>query len=123
MFNMDDETTKRSDVLLWSLDEAAMQLGGISARTVRRMIDAGELPGVPVRRSLKVPVAAVHEWVEKNMFLAHNISSAGPRVHKENSTCHTVAKIVPSGGQVTPTTAAKELDALLKPQTKRRRKR
>ncbi len=123
MFNMDDETTKRSEVLLWSLDEAAMQLGGISARTVRRMIGDGELPGVSVRRSLKVPVAAVHEWVEKNMYLAHNNSCAGPRVHKEKSTCHTVAKIAPFGGQVTPTTAGKELDALLKPQTKRRRKR
>ena len=123
MSSNDSETTKSSDALLWSLDEAAWQLGGISARTVRRMIDAGELPAVTVRRSLKVPVSAIREWVEKNMVRAHNMASAGPRVHKEESTCHTVAKIVPYGGQVTQTTAGKELDDLLKPQSERRRKR
>jgi len=123
MFSTEGESTVKNDVLLWSLQEAARQLGGISTRSVRRMIDAGELPAVAVRRSLKVPVAAVQEWVEQNMIRAHNRSSAGPRVRKEVSTCHTVARIVPFGGQVSPTTAAKELDDLLKPQTRRRRKR
>ena len=123
MFSTEGESTLKNDVLLWSLQEAARQLGGISTRSVRRMIDAGELPAVAVRRSLKVPVAAVHEWVEQNMIRAHNRSCAGPHVRKEVSTCHTVARIVPFGGQVTPTTAAKELDDLLKPQTRRRRKR
>ena len=123
MFSTEGESTVKNDVLLWSLQEAARQLGGISTRSVRRMIDAGELPAVAVRRSLKVPVAAVQEWVEHNMIRAHNRSCAGPRVRKEVSTCHTVARIVPFGGQVTPTTAAKELDDLLKPQTRRRRKR
>ena len=123
MFSMEGESNTSKDTLLWSLQEAARQLGGISTRSVRRMIDAGELPAVPVRRSLKVPVAAVHKWVEQNMLRAHNMSSAGPSVHKEESTCHTVAKIVPYGGQVTQTTAGKELDDLLKPQSERRRKR
>ena len=123
MFSTEGESTVKNDVLLWSLQEAARQLGGISTRSVRRMIDAGELPAVSVRRSLKVPVAAVHEWVEQNMIRAHNRSCAGPRVRKEVSTCHTVARIVPFGGQVTPTTAAKELDDLLKPPTRRRPKR
>lgn len=55
------------DPLLWSLEEAGRQLGGVSARTVRRMIQAGELPSLKVRGRLKVPAAAVREWVERQV--------------------------------------------------------
>ena len=33
-----------NDPLLWNLDEAARQLGDVSTRTVRRMLERGELP-------------------------------------------------------------------------------
>lgn len=33
---------------LWSIDEAARQLGGISPSTVRRLIKSGELPSVKI---------------------------------------------------------------------------
>ena len=35
---------RMTDTLLWDLEEAARQLGGLSPRTVRRMIERGELP-------------------------------------------------------------------------------
>lgn len=53
--------------LLLSLDDAAKQLGGVSAPTVRRMIEAGELPAVRVRGRLTVPMASLHAWVAANI--------------------------------------------------------
>ena len=41
-------------------------------------------------------------------------------VRQEKSTCHTNAKIVRFGGRLTPTRAAKELDALLERRTERK---
>jgi excisionase family DNA binding protein len=46
-------------VLLWTVDEAARQLGGVSARTVRRMLATGELPKVKVRGAVRIPAQAV----------------------------------------------------------------
>ena len=124
MFNIEDKSSTGSDTLLWSLQEAARQLGGVSTRSVRRMIDAGELPAVSVRRSIKIPVAAVLEWVERNMSYTHNHPCAGPSVLKEKSTCHRSVKTETrtvstgvrtrhTGGPVTVTQAAKELAAVL----------
>lgn len=39
-----------SDALLWDLAEAARQLGGVSPRTVRRLIASGALPAVRIGR-------------------------------------------------------------------------
>ena len=35
-------------MLLWNLDETARQLGGVSTRTVRRLLQRGELPTVRI---------------------------------------------------------------------------
>lgn len=43
---MDSDIYESKDALLWDLQETARQLGGISIRTLRRMLDAGELPYV-----------------------------------------------------------------------------
>lgn len=102
-----------SDYLLWNLDETARQLGGVSARTVRRLIARGALPMVRVGRCVRVPASAVQDYVASTMTLTHNAHCAEPGVRKEY-TCHTVAKIVPFGGSVTSTRAAKELGDLLK---------
>ncbi len=121
---MDTDLDKANDVLLWDLDETARQLGGISIRTLRRMIDAGEFPYVSVRRSIKIPAISVQKWVDQNMSKAHNLICAGPSVQKEKSTCQKSAKtgtrmvsinerIRNSGGLVSPTQAAKELGAVL----------
>ena len=36
------------DALLWNLDEAARQLGGISTKTVRRLAQQGAFPLVKI---------------------------------------------------------------------------
>lgn len=121
---MDSDIYESKDALLWDLQETARQLGGISIRTLRRMLDAGELPYVSVRRLIKVPVSAVLEWVDQNMSKAHNTICAGPSVQKEKSTCQRSAKIGTrtvstngrtrnTGGLASPTQAAKELAAVL----------
>jgi len=108
--------------LLWSLDEVGRQLGGISTRTVRRLIARGALPVVHVGRCIRVPVSGVHEFIERTTTPAHNLSRAEPGM-REEFTCHTVAKTVPFGGRPTLTQAAKELGGLLKQPTVRKQKR
>jgi len=102
------------DPLLWSVEEAAHQLGEISIRTIQRLIDRGELPLVKVGRRVMIPVSAIREWIDQQAQSAHNQQGAGPGVRrKEKSPCHTDAKIALLGGCRTPTEAAKELGALL----------
>ena len=48
-----------TDTLLWSLEEAARQLGGVSTRTVRRLLEAGEIEPRRVGRRLLVCAASV----------------------------------------------------------------
>lgn len=52
-----------TETLLWDLAETARQLGGVSERSVRRLIDRGELPKVRVGRRLLLPSAAVRAYV------------------------------------------------------------
>ncbi|MGI0015429.1 MAG: helix-turn-helix domain-containing protein [Nitrososphaera sp.] len=109
------------DTLLWSVEEAAHQLGEISIRTIQRLIDRGELPLVKVGRRVMIPVSAIREWIDQQAQSAHNQQGAGPGVRsKEKSACHTDAKIVPFGGYRTPTQMGKELDALLAPRTEKK---
>lgn len=51
------------DALLWNLDEAARQLGGISIKTVRRLAKSGAFPLVKVGRRVLIPALAVTNWV------------------------------------------------------------
>jgi len=55
-----------SDALLWNLDEAARQLGGISTKTVRRLAQQGAFPLVKVGRRALIPALAVTNWVNHN---------------------------------------------------------
>ncbi|TAM46300.1 MAG: DNA-binding protein [Gammaproteobacteria bacterium] len=107
--------------LLWSLSEAARQLGDVSTRTVRRLLVRGDLPSVRVGRRLCVPSLAVREWVTKQSGPAHNPERAGPAM-REEKTWHTDAKIVPFIGSASPTQAARELDVLLKRPPARKQK-
>jgi len=51
---------------LLSLEATAQQLGGVSTRTVRRMIDDGQLDSVKVMARLTVPMASIADWIEAN---------------------------------------------------------
>ena len=108
--------------LLWSLEKVGRQLGGVSARTIRRLIARGALPVVRVGRCIRVPVTGVHEYIARMTTPAHNLPRAEPGV-REEFTCHTVAKTVPFGGRPTPIQAARELDDLLKQPTVRKQRR
>jgi excisionase family DNA binding protein len=54
------------DALLWNLDEAARQLGGISTKTVRRLAQQGAFPLVKLGRRAMIPALAVTHWVNHN---------------------------------------------------------
>ena len=109
--------------LLWNLEETAKQLGSVSTKTVRRMLNRGQLPIVRIGRSIRVPSQAVRDFVEKQSEPSQNNACVGPAMrNKGASICHINAKTVPSGGLVTSTQAAKELEDLLERRTERMRK-
>lgn len=132
--------------LLWSLEEVARQLGGISKCTVRRLIHQGELASCRVgRRLLRVPAESVRSYVERTM---KPVSHAKPvleamtrdvavmsegaensdRVEsvacKEKTPCRTDARTRLTGGSNTPGHPEKsQLTDLLKQLIGGRRKR
>ena len=109
--------------LLWSLQEVAQQLGNVSVRTVRRLIERGELPFVSIGRLLRVRVSDVHDWIALNSVIAHNQNCVEPEAWKGNIPCHTSAKIHRISGRALPMHAAKELGVLLALPTVKKRKR
>ena len=110
------------DTLLLTIDEVADHLR-ISVRTVRRLIQTGELPIVPIGRSLRIRRCDLSAYVDGQVTRKHNVDRAGPGVlEKEKYACHTDAKTVRSGGRLLPGQTAKELDALLGQPIKRKRR-
>jgi hypothetical protein len=116
-----------NDPLLWSLAETARQLGGVSTRTVRRLLDRGDLSPGRVGRRLMVRADSVRAYVDRATTGSDNWPGAGPDVQEESTcqradnngirTAFTVAPTPRTGGRRTSTQAAKELDALLAPKT------
>jgi excisionase family DNA binding protein len=122
-----------TDTLLWSLEEAARQLGGISTRTVRRLVEVGEIEPRRVGRRLLVSAASVRDFVDRLGSTAKNWQSAGRDVQEE-STCLESAKRETkmvstgvrtrlTGGPRTRTRAAEELAKVLELPTAARPKR
>ncbi|WP_407635344.1 helix-turn-helix domain-containing protein [Methylohalobius crimeensis] len=94
----------------------------VSERTIRRMVEDGELTTVRVRGRQRIPVFVLEEWLKENACSAHNssVTRAGHCQPKEDKQCHektktgsTNARTRPTGGLRTPTQAAKELAAVL----------
>ncbi|WP_223212120.1 helix-turn-helix domain-containing protein [Thiolapillus brandeum] len=85
-----------SGQLLYSLEDAAEQLGGISTRTVRRLIDRGQLSTCKVGRRLMVVAESVRNYVDGNMQPAHNQPCAG-KVVQEESTCQESVNAIRTG--------------------------
>ena len=110
-----------TETLLWDLAETARQLGGVSPRTVRRLIDQGVIARVRIGRRVLVRAASVREHLDRASTPSDNPHRAGPDV-REPSTCRIDAATARSGGSVTPMQAANELAALLGLKTERRRK-
>lgn len=101
-----------SDALLWNLDEAARQLGGISTKTVRRLAQQGAFPLVKVGRRALIPALAVANWVNNNQQA---------RPAQENEPCHSTNEAV-SGGSASRHQTATSYGKLLKLPTEGRRK-
>ncbi|MBK1633765.1 hypothetical protein CKO31_24100 [Thiohalocapsa halophila] len=100
--------------------EAAAEALSVSPRTVRRLLDAGELGRVKIGRAVRVSAASVRAYVERQTQVdkaAVGANTAGVRLpgggQVETGACRTGAKTARSGGPATSTTAAAELDALL----------
>ena len=71
--------------LLLTLESAAETLA-ISARSVRRLIDAGELAPIRIGRSVRVSAESLRRYVDRASLESHTHPSAGPDV-QERSTC------------------------------------
>ena len=95
--------------LLITINDAADTLA-ISARTVRRMLERGDLPTVRVGRSIRIPTKALKDWVDQVTDHSEKRIQA-----QRMSRCSTNGKKPPSGRLVAPTNASKELDDLLAP--------
>lgn len=109
-------------MLLWSLDEVAAQLGGVSTRTVHRLIELGELPVCKVGRLVRVPSEAVRDYVGRMTHQAHNRPGTESVTWKGNKSCHIDARTRRTGGSNTPMQAEKQLTDLLGQLTLNKRK-
>ena len=67
--------------------EAGELLAGVSVRTVRRMVAAGELPIVRVHGRPTIPVAAIQAYIDRQ---ARYVQTVAP--------CRTSEKIARTGG-------------------------
>jgi hypothetical protein len=110
-------------MLLWSLEETAKQLGGVSVRTIRRMLEQRKIMPVYVLGRVLVAVDSVNAFVASQAQQVHNPECVGSVAWKGNDPCYENAKAHRTGGQTTPMQAAKELDALLEQVTRRKLKR
>ncbi len=52
-----------AEALLWSIKETARQLGGVSTRTVERIIEDGGLIPIFVRGRRMIEVEVVRRWI------------------------------------------------------------
>lgn len=99
-------------MLLWSLDETALQLGGISKRTVQRLVASGELPIVQIGRLVRVPAEAVQTWVAAKSQRVDNPCRTEPKAWTRSNPC-IVVKTHLSGGSVSLMQAERSLNDLL----------
>ena len=110
-------------IQLISVQETAQQIG-VSTRQVYRLIHNDGLPAVRVgKRKMAVSVPELAKWLENRRVSGDTGVATEPvMANKEYKQCHTGAKTHPSGGYLTQTKAAKELDFLLAQPIKRRHK-
>ena len=92
--------------LLITIDNAADILA-VSSRTVRRMLERGELPSVRIGRSIRIPYESLKSWITQSTRQLMPPTSAH-QVYRGGSGTKTQP-----GQPTTSTNAAKELDALL----------
>ena len=110
------------DRLAYSYREVAQSLGGISIRSVQRLVALGGLPTIRVLRRVLIPAEALRAYVAAGSHLLDNHQRAESVAWKESEPCHTDERTHRIGGSNTPTQAANELTGLLVQLTKGKRK-
>ncbi|MCC7080426.1 MAG: helix-turn-helix domain-containing protein [Burkholderiales bacterium] len=108
--------------LAYTLREAAEKLGGISVRSIQRLVASGALPVVRVLRRVLVPADALRAFVAGAAAAGDNPLRAESVAWKGIEPCLTDARTHLTGGSSTPTQAAKELTDLLAQLTSGRRR-
>lgn len=113
--------TKPITPLVLTLAQAAEALS-VSPQTVRRLLVAGDLAPVRVRRSLRVSTASLHAYIARQTTGSDN-GTDGVAVQQEDSTCQderseiktvsTNGNVHRTGGRRSRTDAAAQLAALL----------
>jgi excisionase family DNA binding protein len=111
------------DRLAYSLKEAAAKLGGISVRSVQRLVARGLLPTVRVTRRVLIPAEALQRLVAAEAAVRDNVPSAEPVAWKGVDPCYTNAQGRRSGMSTTGMQTARKLDVLLGQLTDRKPKR
>ena len=112
--------TITSEVTSWKVQKIATELS-VSVKTVKRLIDDGELPVVRIRGCIRVPKQAVLGWLKGET--RYNSRCAGSAVQGA-STCHISASKrevkASSGGHRSPMQTASELESLLERRKRRK---
>ena len=119
-----------SSALLWDLQETARQLGDVSTRTVRRLIERNEIETKKIGRRLMVKRESVIAWVEGDKHTDKRVErgvlgeKACQKQHASRTKMgSTNAMIRRTTGPVSPTQAAEELADLLSPKAKEKQRR
>ena len=107
-----EKQQKLEETILWTVEGTANQLM-VSSKTVKRLIEEGELPIVPIRGCIRVPKQAVLDWVESQT--RYNLGCVGSvQSSQGESTCDSINVTafitLPTSQQV-----ENRLGALLKP--------
>ena len=108
--------------LAYSYRDAAQKLGGVSVRSVQRLVAMGVLPTIRVLRRVLIPAEALLAFVAGGSQQADNGQRAESVAWKESEPCHTDERTRRIGGSSTPTQAANELTGLLEQLTKGKRR-
>ena len=116
-----DEREMSDDRLAYTLKEAAAKLGGISVRSVQRIVARGLLPTVRVMRRVLIPAEALQRLVAAEAAVLDNVPGAEPVAWKGVEPCYSNARGRHTGMSVTGTRAATELGALLARLTEKKR--
>ena len=99
--------------LAYTLREAAAKLGGISVRSVQRLVARGLLRTVPGLRRVLIPADALQQFVARGAAVEDNSPRAEPVAWKGSKPCYSNAQGRRSGMSVSGTRAAEELSGLL----------
>src|SRR5262245_57421453 len=98
--------------LAYSIREAAALLGGISARSVQRLVARGALPTIAGLRRVLIPASALRAFVASGV-VEHNPQCAEPVAWKGTKPCYSNAQSPRTGTSNTGTRAAEQLNVLL----------